>query len=75
MKDHIYLIIEGNKNDFFFPSIKARFIRVFILNNYGGDHIRIQGIAFYGVDMRLVNLLREYRLENSLNTLLANVRI
>ena len=34
----------------------------------------LQGIGFFGVDTRLVNLLQEYGLENSLNTLLANVR-
>jgi hypothetical protein len=75
MNDKRFLIIEGNKNDFFFPLLKTRFIRVWILNNYGGNDIRIQGIAFFGVDMRLVNLLEEYGLQNSLNTLLANVRI
>ncbi len=65
---------EGNKNDIFFSPLKTRFIRVFISENYGGNDIRIQGIGFYGVDMRLVNLLREYGLERSLQTLLANVR-
>jgi len=75
INDKRFLIIEGNKNDFFFPLLKTRFIRVWILNNYGGNDIRIQGIAFFGVDMRLVNLLEEYGLQNSLNTLLANVRI
>lgn len=45
-----------------------------ILDNYGGDDIRIQGIGFHGVDMRLVELLREYGLERSLQTLLANVK-
>jgi hypothetical protein len=44
------------------------------LDNYGGEDIRIQGIAFFGVDMRLINLLKEYGLENSLKTLLANVK-
>ena len=68
------MIVEGNKNDFFFQSLETRFIRVFILDNFGGDDIRIQGIGFFGVDMRLVNLLREYGLEKSLNALLANVR-
>jgi hypothetical protein len=46
-----------------------------ITDNYGGNDIRIQGIGFYGVDMRLVELLREYGLERSLQTLLANVRL
>jgi hypothetical protein len=68
------LYIEGNKNDIFFTPFKTRFIRVFITDNYGGNDIRIQGIGFFGVDMRLVNLLREYKLERSLHTLLANVR-
>lgn len=63
---------QGNKTDVFFPSLTTRFIRVFILDNYGGDDIRIQCIGFFGVDTRLINLLQEYRLENSLNTLLAN---
>jgi len=67
------LIVEGNKNDFLFPSLETRYIRVFILNNYGGEDIRIQGIGFFGLDMRLVTLLKEFSLENSLNTLLANV--
>jgi hypothetical protein len=67
------LIVEGNKNDFLFPSLETRYIRVFILDNYGGEDIRIQGIGFFGLDMRLVTLLKEYTLENSLNTLLANV--
>lgn len=67
------MISEGNKTDVFFPSLTTRFIRVFILDNYGGDDIRIQCIGFFGVDTRLINLLQEYRLENSLNTLLANV--
>jgi hypothetical protein len=67
--------LEGNKNDIFFTPLKTRFIRVVISDNYGGNDIRIQGIGFYGVDMRLVNLLREYGLERSLQTLLANVRI
>ncbi len=69
------LFIEGNKNDIFFTPLKTRFIRVSISDNYGGNDIRIQGIGFYGVEMRLVNLLREYGLERSLQTLLANVRI
>ena len=68
------LYTEGNKNDIFFSPFKTRFIRIFISENYGGNDIRIQGIGFYGVDMRLVNLLREYGLERSLQTLLANVR-
>ncbi|CAF1229518.1 unnamed protein product [Adineta steineri] len=72
VKDFTCLPSEENKNDFFFPSLITRFIRVFILDNYGGDDIRIQGIAFFGVDMRLVNLLQEYGLENKLNTLLRN---
>jgi len=67
------LIVEGNKNDFLFPSLETRYIRVFILDNYGGEDIRIQGIGFFGLDMRLVTLLKEYSLENSLKTLLANV--
>jgi hypothetical protein len=67
--------LEGNKTDIFFTPLKTRFIRVVISDNYGGNDIRIQGIGFYGVDMRLVNLLREYGLERSLQTLLANVRI
>ncbi len=74
IKTKRFLILDGNKNDFFFPSLKTRFIRVFILDNYGGEDIRIQSISFYGVDMRLINLLREYKLENSLSTLIANVR-
>jgi hypothetical protein len=74
MNDKRFLIIDENKNDFFFPSLKTRFIRVFILDNYGEEDIRIQNISFYGVDMRFVNLLREYRLENSLPTLISNVR-
>lgn len=65
--------VEGNKTDIFFAPLKTRFIRVFITDNYGGDDICIQGIGFYGVDMRLVNLLREHGLERSLQTLLANV--
>ena len=73
LKMNLNVILEGNKTDIFFPSITTRFIRVFILDNYGGDDIRIQGIGFFGVDTRLTNLLQEYRLENSLNTLLANV--
>jgi hypothetical protein len=68
------LFVEGNKNDIFFAPLKTRFIRVYISDNYGGNDIRIQGIGFYGVEMRLVNLLREYGLEKSLQTLLANVR-
>ena len=66
--------VEGNTTDIFFAPLKTRFIRVFITDNHGGDHIFIQGIGFYGVDMRLVNLLREHGLERSLQTLLANVR-
>lgn len=66
--------LAGNKTDIFFAPLKTRFIRITILDNYGGDDIRIQGIGFYGVDMRLVELLREYGLERSLQTLLANVR-
>jgi hypothetical protein len=63
----------GPTNDFLFPPLKTRFIRVVINDNYGGDGIHIQGIGFYGVDMRLVSLLREFGLERSLPTLLANV--
>jgi len=74
VKDFTCLLTQGNKNDFFFPSLKTRFIRVFILDNYGAGDIQIQGISFFGVDMRLVDLLKEYNLENSLSTLLANVR-
>jgi hypothetical protein len=74
VKDFTCLLNQENKNDFFFPSLETRFIRVFILDNYGGEDIRIQGIAFFGVDMRLINLLKEYGLENSLKTLLANVK-
>lgn len=75
MKTFIYFFCfsEGNKNDLFFAPLKTRFIRVFIKDNYGGNDIRIEGIGFFGVDMRLVNLLREYGLERSLQTLLANV--
>ncbi|CAF3717650.1 unnamed protein product [Rotaria sp. Silwood1] len=74
VKDFTCPISQGNKNDIFFPPFKTRFIRVFISDNYGGDDIRIQGIGFYGVDMRLVEKLREYGLEKSLQTLLANDR-
>ena len=70
-----FVVLEGYKNDIFFSPLKTRFIRVFITDNYGGKDIRIQGIGFFGVDMRLVDLLREYGLERSLKTLLANVRI
>jgi len=73
-RKYLFYFVEGNKNDIFFAPLKTRFIRVFILDNYGGNDIRIQGIGFYGVEMRLVNLLREYGLEKSLQTLLANVR-
>lgn len=66
--------LDPNKNDFFFPPLKTRFLRVIIRNNYGGDDIRVQGIGFYGVDTRLVNLLQAHGLERSLNTLLASVR-
>jgi hypothetical protein len=44
------------------------------LDNYGGKDIQIRKIAFFGVDMRLIHLLQEYGLENSLQTLLENVR-
>ncbi len=71
--DCFILILEGNKNDFLFPPLKTRYIRVFILDNYNGEDIRIQGIGFFGLDMRLVTLLKEYNLENSLQTLLSNV--
>ena len=70
----IFSSLLGNTNDFFFTPLKTRFIRVFIKDNYGGEDIRIQGIGFYGVDMRLVNILREFGLERSLPALLANVR-
>ncbi|CAF2152711.1 unnamed protein product [Rotaria magnacalcarata] len=70
--DFTCVLSQGNKNDFYFPSVKTRFIRVHILDNYGGMDIRIKVIGFFGVDMSLVDLLREYKLENSLNTLLAN---
>jgi len=76
-RQRIHLICsysEGNKNDIFFAPLKTRFIRVFITENYGGNDTRMQGIGFFGVDMRLVNLLREYGLERSLQTLLANVK-
>ena len=69
----LFFIVEGNKNDFLFSSVETRFIRVFILDNYGGEDIRIQGIGFFGLDTRLVTLLKEYSLENSLPTLLSNV--
>lgn len=69
-----FSFLAGNKTDIFFAPLKTRFIRIIILDNYGGDDIRIQGVGFYGVDMRLVDLLREYGLERSLQTLLANVR-
>ncbi|CAF3230816.1 unnamed protein product [Rotaria sp. Silwood2] len=72
VKDFSCSLSQGNKNDIFFTPLKTRFIRVFITDNYGGDDIRIQGIGFYGLDMRLVELLREYGLERSLHTLLAN---
>lgn len=52
----------------------TRFIRVHILDNYGGVDIRIRSIGFFGVDLRLVDLLRQNKLENSLPTLLTNVR-
>ena len=67
------IVVEEKKNDFFFPSFNTRFIRIFILNNHGSDDIRIQGVAFFGVDTRLLNLLKQFGLENSLQTLLANV--
>ncbi|CAF4791570.1 unnamed protein product, partial [Rotaria socialis] len=70
--DFICVLSQGNKNDFYFPSVKTRFIRVHILDNHGGIDIRIKVIGFFGVDMSLVDLLRQYGLENSLNTLLAN---
>ncbi|CAF1426534.1 unnamed protein product [Adineta steineri] len=72
VKDFTCPLSQANKNDLFFAPLKTRFIRVFISDNYGGNDIRIQGIGFYGVDMRLVNALREYGLERSLQTLLAN---
>ncbi|CAF4466895.1 unnamed protein product [Rotaria socialis] len=70
--DFTCVLSQGNKNDFYFPPVKTRFIRVHILDNYGGMDIRIKVIGFFGVDMSLVDLLRQYKLENSLNTLLAN---
>lgn len=74
-RDFAFLFpVEGNKTDVFFSPLKTRFIRVTITENHGGNDIRIQGIGFYGVDMRLVELLRAYGLERSLQTLLANVR-
>lgn len=63
----------GTTNDFFFTPLKTRFVRICFAENYGGEDLRIQGIGFYGVDMRLVNILREFGLERSLPTLLANV--
>ncbi|CAF0885690.1 unnamed protein product [Adineta ricciae] len=72
VKDFTCSLSQGNKTDIFFAPLKTRFIRVFITDNHGGDNICIQGIGFYGVDMRLVNLLREHGLERSLQTLLAN---
>ncbi|CAF0902320.1 unnamed protein product [Rotaria sordida] len=72
VKDFTCPLSQGNKNDIFFIPVKTRFIRVFILDNYGGNDIRIQGIGFFGVDMRLVEALRAYGLEKSLHTLLAN---
>jgi len=59
-------------NDFFFTALKTRFVRICFAENYGGEDLRIQGIGFYGVDMRLVNILREFGLERSLPALLAN---
>ena len=70
-----FLNIENNTNNIFFLPLKTRFIRVFISDNYGGDGICIQNIQFYGVDMRLVNLLEEHKLERNLQALLANVRM
>lgn len=64
-----------DKNDFFFPTVPTRFIRLWIFDNYGGDSIRIQSVEFYGVDSRLVDLLREYGLEKILPKLFANVMI
>ena len=69
----ISMIVEDKKNDFFFPSFETRFIRIFFLNNHGSDEIRIQNIAFFGVDTRLLNLLEQFGLGKSLKTLLANV--
>ncbi|CAF0747035.1 unnamed protein product [Didymodactylos carnosus] len=64
----------GNRNihDIFFQPVKTRFVRIFITENYGAADIRIQGIGLYGVDMQLVNLLKEFKLEESLNALLAS---
>ncbi|CAF2772833.1 unnamed protein product [Rotaria sp. Silwood2] len=72
--DFTCVLCQGNKNDFFFSPITTRYIRVSISDNYGGLDIRIQFIGFFGVDMRLVDLLRQYQLEKSLTTLLANAR-
>lgn len=65
--------VEDKKNDFFFPPFSTRFLRVYFSNNYGGDDIRVQGIAFFGVDTRLIHLLKDFKLENSLKALLDNV--
>lgn len=73
ISDEYWHFVEDKKNDFFFPPFNTRFIRVCFSNNYGGDDIRVQGIAFFGVDTRLINLLKDFKLENSLKTLLANV--
>ncbi|CAF4544182.1 unnamed protein product [Rotaria sp. Silwood1] len=70
--DFACILSAGNKNDFIFPPLKTRYVRVFILDNYGGVDIQIKLIGFFGIDMRLVDLLRQYNLEKSLNTLLAN---
>ncbi|CAF0781501.1 unnamed protein product [Adineta ricciae] len=72
VKDFTCLLSQGNKNEFFFPSLETRFVRVILRDNYGGDDIRIESIAFFGLHVRLVELLREYALENSLGTLLMN---
>lgn len=54
--------------------MKTRFVRIFVIDNHGGDDIRINGVGFYGVDMRLVAILRDYGLEGSLPGLLSHVR-
>ncbi|CAF1498963.1 unnamed protein product, partial [Adineta ricciae] len=72
VKDFTCLLSQGNKNEFFFPSLETRFVRVIFRDNYGGDDIRIETIAFFGLDVRLIELLCEYALENSLGTLLMN---
>ncbi|CAF0833713.1 unnamed protein product [Rotaria sordida] len=65
-------ILSRNKNDFFFPPLKTRYVRVVILDNYGGMDIQIKYIGLFGVDTCLIDLLQQYNLEKSLKTLLAN---